>query len=81
MLSYQHAYHAGNHADLLKHFVLTFVICSLNKKDKPYTFFDTHSGSGLYDLLDNKSIKTGEASKGIEILLQQKDLMVLYPDA
>lgn len=73
MLSYQHAYHAGNHADLLKHFVLTFVIGSLNKKDKPYTFFDTHSGSGLYDLLDNKSIKTGEAAKGIEVLLKQKD--------
>jgi len=69
MLSYQHAYHAGNHADILKHYVLTFVLNSLNKKDKPYTFFDTHSGSGLYDLFDNRSIKTGEAEKGIIKLL------------
>ncbi len=70
MLSYQHAFHAGNHADILKHFVLTFVLNSLNKKDKPYTFFDTHSGSGLYDFLDNRILKTGEAQKGIQALLQ-----------
>lgn len=65
MLSYQHIFHAGNHADILKHYVLMFVLQSLNKKEKPYTFFDTHSGSGLYDLLDNRSLKTGEAEKGI----------------
>lgn len=69
MLSYQHAFHAGNHADILKHFVLTFVINSLNKKDKPYTFFDTHSGSGVYDLYDNRIVKTGEAEKGIQKFL------------
>ena len=65
MLSYQHIFHAGNHADLLKHTVLIQVLKSLNKKEKPYTFFDTHSGSGLYDLTDNRSLKTGEAEKGI----------------
>ena len=68
MLSYQHIFHAGNHADILKHSVLMFVLDSLNKKDKPYTFFDTHSGSGLYDLTDNRSLKTGEAQKGIEAI-------------
>lgn len=65
MLSYQHIFHAGNHADLLKHSVLIQVLNSLNKKEKSYTFFDTHSGSGLYDLTDNRSLKTGEAEKGI----------------
>jgi 23S rRNA (adenine2030-N6)-methyltransferase len=70
MLSYQHIFHAGNHADILKHFVLYQVIQSLNKKEKPYTFFDTHSGSGLYDLLDSRSLKTGEAGKGIMQLAQ-----------
>lgn len=65
MLSYQHIFHAGNHADLLKHTVLLQVLKSLNKKDKPYTFFDTHSGSGLYDLTDSRSLKTKEAEKGI----------------
>ena len=68
MLSYQHIFHAGNHADILKHSVLIQVLDSLNKKDKPYTFFDTHSGSGLYDLTDNRSLKTGEAQKGIEVI-------------
>ncbi len=72
MLSYQHAFHAGNHADVLKHFVLTYVLDSLNKKDKPYIFFDTHSGSGIYDLLDNRILKTGEAQSGIQLLLQKK---------
>lgn len=67
MLSYQHIFHAGNHADLLKHSVLIQVLNSLNKKEKPYTFFDTHSGSGLYDLTDNRSLKTGEAEKGIAV--------------
>ncbi|MCR4742701.1 MAG: 23S rRNA (adenine(2030)-N(6))-methyltransferase RlmJ [Treponema sp.] len=66
MLSYQHAFHAGNHADILKHYVLTFVLLSLCKKDKAFTFFDTHSASGLFDLLDNRSLKTGEAQKGVE---------------
>lgn len=75
MLSYQHAYHAGNHADILKHFVLQFVLNSLNKKEKPYTFFDTHSGSGLYDLIDNRSIKTGEAKIGIQTLFSKADII------
>ncbi len=74
MLSYLHAYHAGNHADILKHYVLTYVLEYLNKKEKPYVFFDTHSGSGLYDLLDNKSLKTHESEIGIIKLLNQDNL-------
>lgn len=74
MLSYQHIFHAGNHADILKHFVLCFVLDYLNKKDKPYTFFDTHSASGIYDLLDNRSQKTGEAEKGILSIIENSDV-------
>ncbi len=73
MLSYQHAFHAGNHADIIKHLTLFFVLSSLNKKEKPYTYFDTHSASGLYDLLDNRSQKTGEAGQGISRLMSSKD--------
>lgn len=72
MLSYLHEYHAGNHADILKHYTLTYILNYLSKKNEPYSFFDTHAGSGLYDLLDNRSIKTGEAQKGIERLLENK---------
>ena len=74
MLSYQHSYHAGNHADILKHFVLSYVMEYLNKKEKPYTFFDTHSASGVFDLLDNKSLKTSEAQNGIIKLINQNDI-------
>ena len=50
MLSYRHAFHAGNHADMLKHFVLYLTLDYFNRKDKPYWYIDTHSGAGLYDL-------------------------------
>ncbi len=80
MLSYQHIFHAGNHADLLKHSVLIQVLESLNKKDKPYTFFDTHAASGLYDLKDNRSLKTGEASKGIVLFADKTDMPQAFAD-
>ena len=80
MLSYQHIFHAGNHADLLKHTVLIQVLKALNKKDKPYTFFDTHSGSGLYDLTDNRSLKTGEAGKGILAFEAREDVPPAFAD-
>lgn len=80
MLSYQHIFHAGNHADLLKHTVLIQVLKSLNKKDKPYTFFDTHSGSGLYDLTDGRSLKTGEAGKGILAFEEREDVPPAFAD-
>lgn len=70
MLSYIHAYHAGNHADILKHTVLVLLMESLNAKQKPYTFFDTHAGSGLYSLDDERALKTGESERGIERLLK-----------
>lgn len=69
MLSYLHEFHAGNHADILKHLALLYTIDYLNKKDKPYSFFDTHSGSALYDIKSRNAEKTGEAALGIEKLL------------
>lgn len=65
MLSYLHAYHAGNHADILKHIVLSQVIRYMEKKEKPFTFFDTHSGSGLYKVEDERAQKTGEICAGV----------------
>ena len=72
MLSYRHAFHAGNHADILKHIVLTLIIKSLNNKDKPYTLIDSHAGAGRYALDDPRLLKTGEAQAGIEKLLQEE---------
>lgn len=70
MLSYRHAFHAGNHADILKHTTLTLVLASLLRKDKPFTVFDTHGGAGIYNMSDPRVEQTGEARSGITRLLE-----------
>ena len=52
MLSYRHSFHAGNHADVLKHIVLMLIIESLQQKEKGFYYLDTHAGAGLYRFLD-----------------------------
>ncbi|MBO4319427.1 MAG: 23S rRNA (adenine(2030)-N(6))-methyltransferase RlmJ [Treponema sp.] len=73
MLSYQHEYHAGNFADVLKHCCLLEILSSLIQKDKPFTIIDTHAGSCLYSLSDERILKTREAENGIKKLLQFLD--------
>lgn len=65
MLSYRHAFHAGNYADVLKHFVLCQCLQYFNEKDKPYTYIDTHAGAGLYKLDHQYAVKTAEFRDGI----------------
>ena len=74
MLSYQHAYHAGNMADVLKHTVLCWVIDYLLQKEKPFYFHDTHAGRGLYSLDGAEAQKTGEHLQGAARLWQQTDV-------
>ena len=50
MFSYRHAFHAGNHADVLKHAILVHTLDYFNRKDAPYWVIDTHAGAGLYSL-------------------------------
>jgi 23S rRNA (adenine2030-N6)-methyltransferase len=50
LLSYQHAFHAGNHADVLKHATLCLLIRALSLKEKPFFYLDTHAGSGCYEI-------------------------------
>lgn len=69
MLSYQHTYHAGNHADVLKHAVLALVIEALKAKDKPFRFIDAHAGSGIYDLRTTEARRHREHRGGIGRLL------------
>ena len=66
MLSYQHIYHAGNLADVQKHALLCEMLAYLTVKEKPLSYFETHSGRGLYSLEAVEAIKTGEASAGID---------------
>jgi 23S rRNA (adenine2030-N6)-methyltransferase len=65
MLSYQHAYHAGNAADLHKHIVLARLLEHLTAKPRGITYLETHAGRALYDLNSPESLKTGEAERGI----------------
>jgi 23S rRNA (adenine2030-N6)-methyltransferase len=64
-MNYRHAYHAGNHADVLKHAVLARVITHMMKKDKPFRVIDAHAGTGVYDLGGIEAGKTGEWEGGI----------------
>lgn len=73
MLSYRHSYHAGNHADVLKHIVLTLCINALKEKEKPFLYLDTHSGAGRYLLQSEHAEKTGEFLSGINLIWQQSD--------
>lgn len=70
MLSYRHAFHAGNHADVLKHWVLVQCLQYLKQKDKPFLFLDTHAGAGLYNLSGQYAQRTGEYRLGIGRLWQ-----------
>jgi len=74
MLSYRHAFHAGNHADVLKHWVLLELLDYLNRKDKPYWIVDTHAGAGLYDLARGPAAKNAEYADGIGRLWGRADL-------
>ena len=66
MLSYQHAFHAGNLADVHKHALLAGMLAAMAAKDKPLTYLETHSGRGLYDLGSPEAARTGEAAAGID---------------
>ena len=74
MLSYRHSFHAGNHADVLKHTVQSLIIESLKEKDKPFLYLDTHAGAGRYQLGSEHAERTGEYLEGIARIWQQDDL-------
>lgn len=71
MLSYRHGFHAGNHADVLKHAVFVFCARYLQRKETPLLFLDTHSGAGRYDLRTPEAEKTGEYRDGIARLMDR----------
>lgn len=70
MLSYRHSFHAGNHADLVKHLTEVAVLQYLQKKDKPFVYHDTHAAAGLYSLASEHARKTCEYETGIGLLWQ-----------
>ena len=73
-MNYRHLYHAGNFADVVKHLVLTSLLQALARKESPYVYFDTHAGTGRYDLTHDAARKTGEYRDGIGRLWTANDL-------
>lgn len=69
MLSYQHGFHAGNRADVLKHAVLDALLRHAGALGKPVLHMETHSGRGRYNLRGEQASKTGEADEGVVALL------------
>jgi len=74
MFSYRHAFHAGNHADVLKHIVLLQLFDYLNQKEAPYMVIDTHAGAGVYTLDGEFASKSKEAESGVALLWDRSDL-------
>jgi 23S rRNA (adenine2030-N6)-methyltransferase len=73
MLSYLHGYHAGNHADVLKHTVLAAALERLVAKDKPLRYIDTHAGAGGYELRAAVAQKNREHEGGVGKLWTASD--------
>ena len=80
MLSYRHAFHAGNHADVLKHSILIYCLRHLLKKEKSFLYVDTHAGAGLYDLASEYAELRKEYAEGISILREARDLPPILQD-
>ena len=72
MLSYRHSFHAGNHADVLKHIVLIEILEHLIKKDSTFDYIDTHAGAGLYNLQSEHASKLQEYTQGIAKLNREE---------
>jgi 23S rRNA (adenine2030-N6)-methyltransferase len=65
MFSYRHAFHAGSHADILKHLILIHLMEYLQEKPGALTIVDTHAGAGIYSLIDGFATVSKEANEGI----------------
>lgn len=79
MLSYRHGFHAGNHADVFKHVVLSLILQSLGTKSKPYFYLDTHGGAGRYSLDSHFAQKNKEFESGISQLWNETLPELLQP--
>ena len=80
MLAYRHAFHAGNHADVLKHLVLMLVLQYMNAKDKGYRVVDTHAGAGGYSLEGTYAQRKAEYVDGIGKVWGRNDLPPIVTD-
>jgi len=74
MLSYRHAFHAGNHADVLKHCVLLSALERMTRKETPFLYVDTHAGAGAYSLGEGYAAQNREWESGAAALDRAADV-------
>lgn len=79
-MNYRHSYHAGNHADVLKHALLRRLLELMQRKETPLCYLDSHAGTAFYDLQGETAGKTGEYQDGIGRLWQRDDLPLWLKD-
>lgn len=83
-MNYRHSFHAGNHADVLKHAVLLRMLALMQGKETPLCYLDSHAGTALYDLRSDAADPGGKYLDGIGRLWERSDLPGLlgaYRDA
>lgn len=80
MLAYRHAFHAGNHADVLKHCVLQQILLYMNQKNKPYWVIDTHAGAGMYSLASDYANTKSEYLAGVGRLWGSDELPLVLQE-
>lgn len=78
MLSYQHGYHAGGFADVVKHLTLSRILCYSTGKEKPLFYLETHSGKGIYSLKNQQALKTKEFEEGIALIWKNQKNLPAY---
>ncbi|MFZ0763681.1 MAG: 23S rRNA (adenine(2030)-N(6))-methyltransferase RlmJ [Bradyrhizobium sp.] len=71
-MNYRHAFHAGNFADVIKHFVLVRILLHLQEKNPAFRVIDTHAGAGVYDLAGEEAERGGEWLTGIARIMQAR---------
>ncbi|QWD84702.1 23S rRNA (adenine(2030)-N(6))-methyltransferase RlmJ [Polynucleobacter asymbioticus] len=79
MFSYRHAFHAGSHADILKHLVMIHLVEYLQEKPGALTMVDTHAGAGIYSLIDGFAAVSNEADQGIYRLAKFAETNAVSP--
>jgi len=78
-VNYRHGYHAGSFSDVFKHIILISLIQAFKRKEKPFCYFETHAGSGCYDLTSKMAHQTAEYKTGVQKIIDSKMDKTLYP--
>src|SRR5690554_8086109 len=79
-MNYRHSFHAGNHADVLKHAVLLRMLTLMQRKEAPLCYLDSHACTALYDLQGEAASRTGEYLDGVGRLWARDDRPALLAD-